>query len=121
MFFFGFDGLELLSIYRKPQRTRITIVFVLFSTLMLLNISMRTDTQVDAAEIYTGQKKLISAGEPINKANICRDVDQRGDVILMQLDDEDNEVAIMCNTRNPSCRQGIMMCTKGRFQCVCRA
>jgi hypothetical protein len=36
------------------------------------------------------------------------------------LDDDNNEAAILCNTRKQTCPEGIMMCSHGQFQCVCR-
>lgn len=69
---------------------------------------------------FLGQKKFIAQGTHIDEKTICNDVDQRAQVILTRLDDDNNEAAILCNTRKQTCPEGIMMCSHGQFQCVCR-
>lgn len=104
------------TIQFKFQMSKSTILLIaVVSLLVILAIVMPP-----VSATYLGQKKFIAAGTRINEKTVCADVDQRAQVVLTRMDDNDNEASILCNTRKASCPEGIMMCTRGQYQCVCR-
>lgn len=104
----------------KIQKMRTLVTMIIAMTVLLAMLVVVMPDGADAKTIYMGQKKVLPAGTRVNKATVCNDVDQKAQVVLMQIDDDDNEVAILCNTRNTECPEGIMMCSRGQFQCVCK-